>query len=63
MIIGKKGKNKKKSDKSLTVSSSDRDRIRTCDPQLRRLLLYPAELRDHPYNGAKVIISSGKTRP
>lgn len=23
------------------------DRIRTCDPQLRRLLLYPAELRAH----------------
>ena len=23
------------------------DRIRTCDPQLRRLLLYPAELRGH----------------
>jgi uncharacterized iron-regulated protein len=22
-------------------------RIRTCDPQLRRLLLYPAELRRH----------------
>ncbi len=26
--------------------------IRTHDPQLRRLLLYPAELRD-PYNGRK----------
>ena len=25
----------------------DPDRIRTCDPQLRRLLLYPAELPDH----------------
>ena len=24
----------------------DPDRIRTCDPQLRRLLLYPAELPD-----------------
>ncbi len=24
----------------------DPDRIRTCDPQLRRLLLYPAELLD-----------------
>ena len=23
------------------------DRIRTCDPQLRRLLLYPAELPGH----------------
>ena len=25
----------------------DPGRTRTCDPQLRRLLLYPAELRDH----------------
>lgn len=25
----------------------DPDTIRTCDPQLRRLLLYPAELREH----------------
>jgi hypothetical protein len=25
---------------------SDPDRIRTCDPQLRRLLLYPTELLD-----------------
>ena len=31
--------------------------IRTQDPQLRRLLLYPAELPDHPYfRGAKVRI-------
>ena len=27
----------------------DPGRIRTCDPQLRRLLLYPAELRDQPW--------------
>ncbi len=34
---------------------SDSDRIRTCDPQLRRLLLYPAELRNHCYfRGTKV---------
>ncbi len=26
---------------------SDPDRIRTCDRQIRNLLLYPAELRDH----------------
>ncbi len=26
----------------------DPGRIRTCDPQLRRLLLYPTELLDHP---------------
>ncbi len=24
------------------------DRIRTCDPQIRNLVLYPAELRGHP---------------
>ena len=35
----------------------DRAGIRTQDPQLRRLLLYPAELPDHPYfRGAKVIL-------
>lgn len=28
------------------VSLRDPGRIRTCDPQLRRLLLYPTELRD-----------------
>ena len=28
------------------ISSSDRDRIRTCDRLLRRQMLYPAELRD-----------------
>ena len=28
------------------LSLGDPDRIRTCDPQLRRLLLYPAELPD-----------------
>ena len=27
----------------------DPDRIRTCDPQLRRLLLYPAELPDQSF--------------
>ena len=33
----------------------DRAGIRTQDPQLRRLLLYPAELPDHPlFGGAKV---------
>ena len=25
----------------------DPDKIRTCDPQIRNLVLYPAELRDH----------------
>ena len=29
------------------VHVSDPDRIQTCDPQLRRLLLYSAELPDH----------------
>ncbi len=33
----------------------DPGRIRTCDPQLRRLLLYPAELRDQ-LCGAKLAI-------
>ena len=28
----------------------DPDRIRTCDPQLRRLLLYPAELPDQSHH-------------
>ena len=37
--------------------NGDRAGIRTQDPQLRRLLLYPAELPDHPYfRGAKVIL-------
>lgn len=36
---------------------SDSVGVRTQDPQLRRLLLYPAELPDHPYfRGAKVRI-------
>ena len=30
--------------------------IRTRDPQLRRLLLYPAELRNHPLRAAKLVI-------
>ena len=33
----------------------DPGRTRTCDPQLRRLLLYPAELRDHFLMGSKSI--------
>ncbi len=35
--------------KSHSIKSGfcDPGRIRTCDPQLRRLLLYPTELRDH----------------
>ena len=40
----------------------DRAGIRTQDPQLRRLLLYPAELPDHPlFGGAKVGIFPYKT--
>ena len=27
-------------------NAGDPDRIRTCDPQIRNLMLYPAELRD-----------------
>ena len=33
----------------------DPDWIRTSDPQLRRLLLYPTELRDHFFNQAAKI--------
>ncbi len=33
---------------------SDSVGIRTQDPQLRRLLLYPAELRNHHICGAKI---------
>ena len=29
----------------LTENTGDPDRIRTCDPQIRNLMLYPAELR------------------
>ena len=35
---------------------SDSVGIRTRDPQLRRLLLYPAELRNHHFQRAKVHI-------
>ena len=37
----------KKSQLSLTFLNGDPGAIRTPDPQLRRLLLYPAELQDH----------------
>ena len=30
--------------------------IRTQDPQLRRLLLYPAELPDHRFAAAKIVL-------
>jgi hypothetical protein len=40
-------------------------RIRTCDPLLRRQLLYPAELRNHirqiPINAIRVNISIGSS--
>ena len=32
------------------IHKGDPDRIRTCDPQIRNLLLYPAELWDRPSN-------------
>ena len=32
--------------------------IRTQDPQLRRLLLYPAELRNHRFCGANIVFFS-----
>ena len=31
----------------LLTMDGDPDRIRTCDPQIRNLMLYPTELRDH----------------
>ena len=31
----------------MTLSNGDPDAIRTRDPQIRNLVLYPAELRDH----------------
>ena len=41
---------------------SDPDRIRTCGPQLRRLLLYPTELPDQlfrlNFEGAKITITT-----
>ena len=38
---------KKEESGKLSFSFGDPAGIRTPDPQLRRLLLYPAELRDH----------------
>ena len=35
----------------LYILKSDPDRIRTYDPQLRRLMLYPTELPDHTKKG------------
>ena len=37
-----------KKDGIYTVFLSDSEAIRTLDPRLRRALLYPAELRNHP---------------
>lgn len=39
------------------IHKSDPDRIRTCDPQIRNLLLYPAELRNRRY-----LISSNRVQ-
>ena len=41
--------------------SCDSGAIRTLDPRLRRALLYPAELRNHPYlrcKGSNIILTS-----
>ncbi len=32
---------------AILAANGDPDRIRTCDPQIRNLMLYPTELRDH----------------
>ena len=39
---------KKKMSSEEDISKSDSGAVRTRDPQLRRLLLYPTELRNHP---------------
>ena len=61
IAIEKAEKHKRKSAKPLYISSlalvkTTRDSvgIRTQDPQLRRLLLYPAELRNHRFKCAKL---------
>jgi hypothetical protein len=41
---------KKTSSDLYLIFKSSPDRIRTCDPLLRRQMLYPAELRDHYFN-------------
>lgn len=38
-------------------------RIRTCDPRLRRPLLYPTELRAHKYAGPKMVGVEGFEPP
>ncbi len=48
---------KKHSRKSVFFLIGDLERIRTSDPQLRRLLLYPAELRDHSFVSALLYIT------
>ena len=48
---------KEKACKQLIISylqACDSVGIRTQDPQLRRLLLYPTELRNHRFKGAKL---------
>ena len=41
-------KPQKPHNKLFAVLTSDSEAIRTLDPRLRRALLYPAELRNHP---------------
>ena len=57
---------KKKKSNTLIIrvlQKCDSDAIRTRDPQLRRLLLYPAELRNHPQWDCKVSYFSAKCKP
>ena len=44
----KQKKPQKPHNKLFAVLTSDSEAIRTLDPRLRRALLYPAELRNHP---------------
>ena len=54
---GLQAKRKTASGVNLKLKKSDSVGIRTQDPQLRRLLLYPTELRNHPLFGvAKLAI-------
>ena len=49
----------------LVKKIGDPDRIRTCDPEIRNLVLYPTELRDHFASHVSDIIflNWGETNP
>ena len=47
----------------LVKKIGDPDRIRTCDPEIRNLVLYPTELRDHfaPHMNYIIFLNWGET--